>query len=255
MNYNPEEYDPVDSRIKQFYRDHPLSVGGIQTVLHSDPNNIDFALFEAQIFIHGVMVANGWAQEIKDAELKKARSGKEYESVNYTSWLENAETSAIGRALANAGYSGNKRASLEEMEKAKRKTDSKEGNGEQKKSDKTGKRKTESGTKTDSEPTVVLDVEISKKLTGLLDKAIASGDAQLKKEAEGAKKSMKNIKDKKSLQNFLNLWKKKLSGMDLTASKDQPKDSTDMTPEEVAEAVQGELVDPKDPGASEAFDA
>ena len=97
--------------------------------------------------------------------------------------------------------------------------------------------------------------DMSVELTTLLDKAIASGDAQLKKDAEGAKKSMKNIKDKKSLQNFLNLWKKKLSGMDLTASKDQPKDSTDMTPEQVADAVQGEVVDPKDPGASEAFDA
>jgi hypothetical protein len=39
---------------------------------------------------------------------------------NKTSALENAETSAIGRALANAGYSGNKRASREEMEKVAR---------------------------------------------------------------------------------------------------------------------------------------
>jgi len=93
--------------------------------------------------------------------------------------------------------------------------------------------------------------DMNAELTTLLDKAIASGDAQLKKDAEGAKKSIKNIKDKKSLQNFLNLWKKKLSGMDLTASKDQP----NMSPEAVADAVQGELVDPKDPGASEAFDA
>jgi hypothetical protein len=39
---------------------------------------------------------------------------------NKTSALENAETSAIGRALANAGYSGNKRASREEMAKVAR---------------------------------------------------------------------------------------------------------------------------------------
>lgn len=38
---------------------------------------------------------------------------------NKTSALENGETSAIGRALANIGYSGDKRASREEMAKAK----------------------------------------------------------------------------------------------------------------------------------------
>lgn len=39
---------------------------------------------------------------------------------NATAALENAETSAIGRALANAGYSGNKRTSREEMAKVNR---------------------------------------------------------------------------------------------------------------------------------------
>jgi hypothetical protein len=39
---------------------------------------------------------------------------------NQSSALENCETSAIGRALANAGYSGNKRTSREEMEKVQR---------------------------------------------------------------------------------------------------------------------------------------
>jgi hypothetical protein len=39
---------------------------------------------------------------------------------NKTSALENCETSAIGRALANMGLHGNKRASREEMEKVER---------------------------------------------------------------------------------------------------------------------------------------
>jgi hypothetical protein len=39
---------------------------------------------------------------------------------NQTSALENCETSAIGRALANAGYSGNKRTTREEMAKVER---------------------------------------------------------------------------------------------------------------------------------------
>jgi hypothetical protein len=39
---------------------------------------------------------------------------------NKTSALENAETSAIGRALAQAGYSGDKRVTREEMAKVAR---------------------------------------------------------------------------------------------------------------------------------------
>jgi hypothetical protein len=39
---------------------------------------------------------------------------------NKTSALENCETSAIGRALANMDMSGNKRTSREEMEKVSR---------------------------------------------------------------------------------------------------------------------------------------
>jgi hypothetical protein len=39
---------------------------------------------------------------------------------NKTSALENCETSAIGRALANMGLSGDQRASREEMAKVQR---------------------------------------------------------------------------------------------------------------------------------------
>lgn len=53
-------------------------------------------------------MATGWAREVDGEGL-----------VNATSALENCETSAIGRALANAGYSTSKqRASREEMAKA-----------------------------------------------------------------------------------------------------------------------------------------
>jgi len=51
----------------------------------------------------------GLAQEIE---------ANDYKSVNHTSALENAETSAIGRALAAAGYAGSEYASADEMQKA-----------------------------------------------------------------------------------------------------------------------------------------
>ena len=64
--------------------------------------------------------AVGYAFEIRDKTLKTNQYGKQYESVNYSSWIENCEESAIGRALDNAGYSGNNKCSREEIEKAKR---------------------------------------------------------------------------------------------------------------------------------------
>ena len=125
--FNMDDYEPVEARIVKFKNDHPE--GRIITALVSDPNNMDFAVFKADIYNgDNTLLATGHAQEIRDKELSKSRSGGEYESVNYTSWLENAETSAIGRALANAGYQGSKkRPSREEMEKVERMTG---GNGD-----------------------------------------------------------------------------------------------------------------------------
>jgi hypothetical protein len=120
MRFNPEEYEPVEERVKRFYADHP--VGSILTRLESSADNMDFAVFSADILVDGVLRARGWAQEVRDKEKPLNQYGKEYESVNYTSWLENAETSAIGRALANFNYAGSKRPSREEMQKVERKS-------------------------------------------------------------------------------------------------------------------------------------
>ncbi len=51
-----------------------------------------------------------YAHEVEDRE--NARS------VNFTSWLENCSTSAIGRALAAAGFAGHEYASADELQKA-----------------------------------------------------------------------------------------------------------------------------------------
>ena len=119
MKFNLEEYDTVESRIHKFYEDH--ADGAIVTELASDPNNIgEVALFMASVLIGGILKATGYAMELRDMEMSVGKYGQEYASVNYSSWVENAETSAIGRALANAGYSGNKRASREEMQKGER---------------------------------------------------------------------------------------------------------------------------------------
>jgi len=67
------------------------------------------AVFEAEVYLNGdeSPKATGYAME---------KAGQGY--VNKTSHVENCETSAIGRALANMGLHGSKRPSREEMQKA-----------------------------------------------------------------------------------------------------------------------------------------
>lgn len=107
--FNLEDYEPVEDRIRRFYADHPSAC--IHTELMSDPNNIGTVVVLAKIYTDNgeILRATGLAFE---------KAGDGY--VNKTSHLENCETSAIGRALANFNYSGSKRPSREEMEKVQR---------------------------------------------------------------------------------------------------------------------------------------
>jgi hypothetical protein len=72
----------------------------------------DICVIRAELWLEDVCIATGYAEEVRGAG-----------NVNRTSHVENCETSAVGRALANAGMAGtdvNKRPSREEMEKVER---------------------------------------------------------------------------------------------------------------------------------------
>lgn len=124
-NFNLNDYETVKSRKERFYKDNK---DGRTIVKNITPREelMNYALFEVKLYKDkedqekGLAVATGYAMEIRDKELKKSQYGKEYESVNYSSWTENCEESAVGRALDNAGYSGNKKCSREEIEKSQR---------------------------------------------------------------------------------------------------------------------------------------
>ena len=124
MKFNPAEYETVKSRKKRFYEDH--EDGRIIVEMINPDEIFNSALFKAYIYFtaedqeKGLPRATGYAYEVRDVELKVSNQGKTYESVNFSSWTENAEESAVGRALDNAGYSGNLKCSREEMEKASR---------------------------------------------------------------------------------------------------------------------------------------
>lgn len=108
MGFNLDDYEPVKDRIKRFYADHPD--GRILTDLITDPAALDkLAGFRASAYIGDILKATGFAFESQGT------------GVNRDAWVENAETSAIGRALANMDYCGTLRPSREEMEKVSRK--------------------------------------------------------------------------------------------------------------------------------------
>jgi hypothetical protein len=123
-NFDLNSYETVKQRKKRFYTEYPN--GRITVDLCSRDSIEDYALFKASVFLSpeeqekGLARGIGFALELRDKELKKTNSGKQYESVNYTSWTENCEESAVGRALDNAGFFSDPKCSREEMEKAQR---------------------------------------------------------------------------------------------------------------------------------------
>lgn len=108
-DFDNEGYATVAERIRLFYERHPQ--GRIETRLVSRTKHE--VVFKARVFRNDTdarPAATGWAAEREgDGE------------VNLVACLENTETSAVGRALANLGFTASRlRPSAEEMAKAAR---------------------------------------------------------------------------------------------------------------------------------------
>ncbi len=106
MGFNLDDYEPVAVRHSRWLAQHPNG----RTITHmvSIPG-ADVCVIRAELWLEDVCIATGYAEEVRGAG-----------NVNRTSHVENCETSAVGRALANAGMAGtdvNKRPSREEMMK------------------------------------------------------------------------------------------------------------------------------------------
>ena len=82
------DYIPVNERIKEFRRLHPTGQILTQIMANADGQ----ILFQAKILVENRIVATGHAYE---------KEGSSF--INKTSHIENAETSAIGRALGIFG--------------------------------------------------------------------------------------------------------------------------------------------------------
>ena len=98
-----KEYKTVALRIQEFREKHPDFT--IQTEL-VEANDI-LVVMKATISAGGIVIATGYAEEVRTAS-----------KINRTSALENAETSAVGRALAFFGLGGSEIASADEVASA-----------------------------------------------------------------------------------------------------------------------------------------
>jgi hypothetical protein len=109
IDFDPESYAPVAARVELFYERFPTGRILTELVQHTDQEIV----FRAAVYRAAEdrePAATGWAAErVGDGE------------INAVACLENTETSAIGRALANLGFLASRlRPSAEEVAKARR---------------------------------------------------------------------------------------------------------------------------------------
>jgi len=109
MAFNLADYETVESRLEKFWKEFPD--GRISTELEvCEAHRYIIKAYLYRTYLDQVAYSTGFAEE-KDSD----------RGVNATSALENCETSAIGRALANAGFAAKgKRPSREEMAKVEK---------------------------------------------------------------------------------------------------------------------------------------
>ncbi len=109
MTFNLDDYEPVATRLSRWLENTDGHTRVITDMVHRGDG---WCVFRAELWVDNTLIATGWAEEhVTDR------------GVNSTSHVENCETSAVGRALANAGFAGSdpaKRASREEMTKVQR---------------------------------------------------------------------------------------------------------------------------------------
>lgn len=109
MTFNLDDYEPVATRLARWLEETSGQPRVITEMVHRGEG---WCVFKAELWVDNTLISTGWAEE------RGYGSG-----VNSTSHVENCETSAVGRALANAGFAGSdpaKRASREEMTKVQR---------------------------------------------------------------------------------------------------------------------------------------
>jgi hypothetical protein len=119
MAFNLDDYQTVAERLDQAIKDHPdlRIITHLEHVERIEGRPVHY-IFKAEMWLGTILLSTGWADEIVGSS-----------HITKTNGLEVCETSAIGRALSNAGYQGKRnptdnpaktRPTREEMQKAER---------------------------------------------------------------------------------------------------------------------------------------
>lgn len=107
VNIHGKLYKTVAKRVDEFREEHKTEMSIITSLISVDEKTV---VMKAEILDKdGRVIATGYAEEMRSDNPKM---------INSTSALENCETSAIGRALANFGLAGGEYASADEVANA-----------------------------------------------------------------------------------------------------------------------------------------
>jgi hypothetical protein len=124
--FNLNDYETVEERLRRLYDLHPDARVITKNLTTLQDRQVSTWVVQAEIWLPAWTLSKDsyeWFVTDRDASpwyLKATGLAFEVDGTgmaNKTSALENCETSAIGRALANMNLSGNKRTSREEMQK------------------------------------------------------------------------------------------------------------------------------------------
>ena len=107
MGFNPDNYETVEERLVRWWAAYP-NAQIVTTMVHYDGKTV---VFRAEGIVESRVIASGYAEEVHGSS-----------PVNKTSFVENCETSAIGRMIGNSplGTKPGARPSRQEMQKVER---------------------------------------------------------------------------------------------------------------------------------------
>lgn len=105
VNIHGKDYKTVAKRVDEFRKENGTKLSIVTRLVSIDEKTV---VMKAEILDENQrVIATGYAEEYRQAS-----------QINRTSALENCETSAIGRALANFGLAGGEYASADEVAQA-----------------------------------------------------------------------------------------------------------------------------------------
>ena len=91
-------------RVAEFHREKKETQRIVTDLVYHDDKKV---IMRAEVWDSDVLIGSGYAEEVRETS-----------KINRTSAMENAETSAIGRALACIGLGGDEYASADEVLRA-----------------------------------------------------------------------------------------------------------------------------------------